>query len=131
VTEHFGQELPQPWAGFARDGKPCKTRGTYGHLDVEDLQGAMEALPPARRCPRRRRSPPRSAWPRGETFAPHGAPVVRVLVAPRAQLHPIQGGAGRLLTVREVAERLSVSIAMIYTLCERPICAAATSISWA
>jgi excisionase family DNA binding protein len=45
--------------------------------------------------------------------------VVRVPVAPRAQLHAIQGGAGRLLTVREVAERLSVSTATIYTLCER------------
>jgi excisionase family DNA binding protein len=45
--------------------------------------------------------------------------VVRGLVAPRAQLHAIQGGAGRLLTVREVAERLSVSTATIYALCER------------
>ena len=40
-------------------------------------------------------------------------------MAPRAQLHAIPGGAGRLLTVREVAERLSVSTATIYTLCER------------
>jgi len=33
----------------------------------------------------------------GETISPHGAPVVRVPVAPRAQLHTIQGVAGRLL----------------------------------
>ncbi len=57
--------------------------------------------------------------PAGTATTPHGAPVVRVPVAPRAQLHAIQGGASRLLTVREVAERLAVSTASIYTLCER------------
>src|SRR5262245_35187816 len=34
-------------------------------------------------------------------------------------VHAIQGGAGRLLTVREVAERLSVSTATVYALIER------------
>ena len=48
-----------------------------------------------------------------------GAPVVRVPVALRAQFHAIQGGAGPLLTVREVAERLAVSTATVYALCER------------
>jgi excisionase family DNA binding protein len=57
--------------------------------------------------------------PVGTLTTPHGAPVVRVLVAPRAQLHAIQGGAGRLLTVREVADRLAVSTATVYALCER------------
>jgi excisionase family DNA binding protein len=37
----------------------------------------------------------------------------------RAQLRAIEGGAGRLLTVQEVAERLAVSTATVYALCER------------
>jgi excisionase family DNA binding protein len=57
--------------------------------------------------------------PAGTATTPHGAPVVRVPVASRAQLHAIQGGAGRLLTVRDVAERLAVSTATVYALCER------------
>jgi len=44
---------------------------------------------------------------------------VRVPMAPPAQLHAIQGGDGRLLTVGGVAERLPVSTATIYTRCER------------
>ena len=45
--------------------------------------------------------------------------MVRVPAASRAQLRAIPGGAGRLLTVREVAERLAVSTATVYSLCER------------
>ena len=36
-----------------------------------------------------------------------------------ARLRAVDGGAGRLLTVREVAERLAVSTATVYALCER------------
>ena len=49
--------------------------------------------------------------PDGTLATPHGAPVVRN-----------SGGAGRLarlLTVREVAERLAVCTATVYALCER------------
>jgi excisionase family DNA binding protein len=42
---------------------------------------------------------------------PHGAPVVR-------SFETSVGGA-RFLTVREVAERLAVSTATVYALCER------------
>jgi excisionase family DNA binding protein len=36
-----------------------------------------------------------------------------------ARLRALPGGAERLLTVREVAERLSVCTATVYRLCER------------
>jgi len=35
------------------------------------------------------------------------------------RLREIPGGAGRLLTVREAAERLAVSTATLYALCDR------------
>ncbi|WP_224249458.1 helix-turn-helix domain-containing protein [Hyalangium gracile] len=38
---------------------------------------------------------------------------------PPARLRVLPGGAERLLTVREVAERLGVSTATVYGLCER------------
>ena len=49
--------------------------------------------------------------PDGTVTTPHGAPVVR----------KFEGvvGAARLLTVREVAERLAVCTATVYALCER------------
>ncbi len=50
---------------------------------------------------------------------PLGPPVVRALVRPRVALRALDGGAGRLLTVREVAERLAVSTATVYALVER------------
>ena len=43
----------------------------------------------------------------------HGSP------GPRAPLRALEGGAGRLLTVREAAERLAVSTATVYALCDR------------
>ena len=36
-----------------------------------------------------------------------------------SRLRALEGGAGRLLTVREVAERLAVSTATVYALCAR------------
>ena len=49
--------------------------------------------------------------PDGSLATPHGAPVVRK--------SETVVGAGRLLTVREVADRLAVCTATIYALCER------------
>src|SRR5689334_16310758 len=40
---------------------------------------------------------------------PFGPPVVHGTPGPRAPLRALEGGAGRLLTVREAAERLAVS----------------------
>ena len=50
---------------------------------------------------------------------------------PPARLEVIRGGADNLLTVRQVAERLSVSTATVYKLCERgelPHCRVGNSI---
>ena len=49
--------------------------------------------------------------PDGTVATPHGAPVVRKSEG--------AGSIGRLLTVREVAERLMVCNATVYALCER------------
>ena len=49
---------------------------------------------------------------------PQGPPKVRLSGPPRAQLRALRGGADRLLTVREVAEHLSMSTATVYKLCE-------------
>jgi excisionase family DNA binding protein len=49
--------------------------------------------------------------PDGTIATPHGAPVVQKFEGP--------SGVGQLLTVREVAERLAVCTATVYTLCER------------
>ena len=49
--------------------------------------------------------------PDGTVATPHGAPVVRK--------SETVVGAGRLLTAREVADRLAVCTATIYALCER------------
>jgi len=49
--------------------------------------------------------------PDGTVTTPHGAPVVRKSES--------ANGAARLLTVREVAERLAVCTATVYALCER------------
>ncbi len=57
--------------------------------------------------------------PIGLPTTPHGPPVVRGLVRPVGQLRAVQGGADRLLTVRDVAERLAVSTATVYALVER------------
>jgi excisionase family DNA binding protein len=43
--------------------------------------------------------------------------VVRRLDGPRAQLGIVDGGG--VLTVREVAERLAISTATVYALCDR------------
>ncbi len=50
---------------------------------------------------------------------PFGPPVVRNLVRPTAQLRALPTGVERLLTVPQVAERLSVSTATLYKLVER------------
>jgi len=49
--------------------------------------------------------------PDGTLATPHGAPVVRKFEGTDA--------VGRLLTVREVAERLAVCTATVYAMCER------------
>src|SRR3954464_15404917 len=48
-----------------------------GHLDVEDLRDAMEALPAGPAMPVEAPIPTAIPVAAGETFAPHGAPVVR------------------------------------------------------
>jgi excisionase family DNA binding protein len=40
-------------------------------------------------------------------------------VGPSTALHPVESGAGRLLSVRQVADRLGVSTATVYGLCAR------------
>ncbi len=45
--------------------------------------------------------------------------MVRAFTRGRARLRVLDGGAGRLLTVREVAERLAVSTATVYAPVER------------
>jgi len=50
---------------------------------------------------------------------PFGPPVVHDAPGPRAPLRALEGGAGRLLTVREAAERLAVSAFTVYGLCDR------------
>jgi excisionase family DNA binding protein len=50
---------------------------------------------------------------------PFGPPVVHGTPGPRAPLRALEGGAGRLLTVREAAERLAVSTFTVYGLCDR------------
>jgi len=57
--------------------------------------------------------------PDGLLTTPLGPPVVRGLVRPVAHLRAVQGGADRLLTVRDVADRLSVSTATVYALVDR------------
>jgi len=78
----------------------------YGHLAPEHLRAEVDRLQ-------------FGARPWWRISPPHGPPVVHGTPGPRAPLRALEGGAGRLLTVREAAERLAVSTFTVYGLCDR------------